>query len=101
MGNGNEQHACEQTEELEKVKDRLHEGDLRFADIESNQTAMMKTLGEVHETTTDTHKRMFIDNGNPSMQTTIDRHDRVIKTLTRLGRITTAVAIGAVVKSFF
>ena len=97
MGN---EHDCDQSEHIETIKERLHEGDLRFAAIESNQSAMMTTLGEVNETTRDTHKRMFVDNGTKSIQTTIDRHDRVIKMLTWVGGITTAAAIGAIVKSF-
>ena len=92
---------CANTEQLETIKDRLHSGELRFKDVESNQTAIMKTLEEVHSTIMDTHRRMFVDNGTKSIQTIIDRHDRVIRVLTWSGGITVAACVSAVVKSFF
>lgn len=55
-------------------------------------------LRRIESTVADIHRRLFQDNGQPCIQTRIDRHDQAIGVLRWLAGTAAAAAIAVVVK---
>lgn len=51
-------------------------------------------LEEMDRTIKDIHHRLFIDNGSPSIQTRLDRHDQTLSNLTKMTWASITVALG-------
>lgn len=51
-------------------------------------------LEEMDRTIKDIHHRLFIDNGAPSIQTRLDRHDQTLSNLTKMTWASITVALG-------
>lgn len=65
---------CKNENIIRDMDKRLHDGDLVLHDLK-------KDVQKGNEMLKDFHKRMFVDNGTPSVQTRLDRSDRIIKTI--------------------
>ena len=67
--------------DIGKNKDRLVEGNQRFSEICVTLKRMEKAQSKFGEDLSSVHKKLYIDNGAPSIQTKIDRNTGVIKAL--------------------
>jgi len=58
-------------------------------------------IGEVKAQNVETHRRLFIDNGSPSIQTRQDRTERIIKVLLWAVMVVGAASIAQVTKGVY
>ena len=86
--------------QLKEHEARLHEGDLLLQQLNNTSDDTHAIVKEMQRDLKDTNKRLFVDNGTPSMQTRIDRLTTFQKVATwclGVGGMTLASVVGALI----
>lgn len=105
MTGGKQDCECTQGEILKEMRkcmirhdDRLQEGELMFQKIVIHNEAILAGQKEGQETLERFNKRLFVDNGTPSVQTKIDRHSQMLKGMMWAITSVSAIVAGVVIK---
>ena len=85
-------------ERVKRIEDRLHTGDLLMQRLEGKLDDLIEVVRKSCSGNEELHKRMFVDNGKPCIQTRLDRNDRFLKIVGSLAMAAVTVAIGVLIK---
>ena len=88
------ENTCDQVERLKEVERALAAGEFRFLSIDTKQDKILAEAKITNQSVAKMYNRMFIDNGSPSFQTRLDRHDTVMKFVVKSVAIVATGLIG-------
>ena len=98
-----EEILAEMRVEHKRLEDRMHNSDLRFQQIQDSMGSIAGDITEMKVDVSQIQRRLFVNNGNPSIQTMLDRHQQVINGLIwTVALVVTAVvptSIWAIIKT--